>query len=167
MPLQERVTKDFHPAVQRDFNNMMLGERLGSGIGREVFVDRLNPRRVIKLEENGFQNVTEHLVWAALCDTPWASWFARCYWISPNGRILIQQRTYLPKKPPPLPELVPNFVVDAWERNMGVINGRWVFCDYGHTNLLRLGLQNFRWVPVDEENQLVRPCSVQFNEWGL
>lgn len=166
MPMQEKCVKAFHDAVQGDFNEMMLGERLGEGVGREVFADRMNPRRVIKLEENGFQNVTEHLVWAALCDTVWAPWFARCFWISANGRVLIQERAFLPARRPPMPDLVPNFVNDARECNMGVVRGRWVFCDYGHTNLLRLGLQNFKWVPP-ADTPLVRPAEIEINEWQL
>ena len=39
MPVHEKIVKAFHDAVQNDFNEMMLGERLGEGVGREVFVE--------------------------------------------------------------------------------------------------------------------------------
>lgn len=166
MPIKERVDKDFHQAVQHDFNELMLGPLLGTGASREVYVNRMNPRRVIKLEETGFQNVTEHQTWAAVCDTPWAPWFARVWWISANGRVLIMDRAFLPKRRPPLPEWVPDFVADSRECNMGVIKGRWVFCDYGYTNLLHKGLMNFQWVSPSESSQVKRP-TVVVNEWGL
>lgn len=166
MPLQERVSKEFHQAVQGDLNELMLGDRLGGGSSREIFVNRMNPRQVVKVETDGFQNITEHLVWAALCDTPWAPWMARCFWISANGRVLIQERTYLPKRAPKLPELVPAFFADARECNMGVVRGRWVFHDYGHTNLLRLGAQNSRWIPLSETH-MVAPVTVEMKERTL
>lgn len=166
MPRLEKVTKSFHQAVQADFNELMLGELLGTGLSREVYVNRMNPRQVVKLEQDGFQNVTEHLIWSAVCDTPWAPWFARCHWISPNGRVLIQERGFLPKKAPPMPELVPSFVTDARECNLGVIRGRWALCDYGFTGLLEAGLNNFRWVERTESPEVERP-KVIFREWEL
>ena len=63
-------------------------------------------------------------------------------------------------------QLSNKFVNDARECNMGVVRGRWVFCDYGHTNLLRLGLQNFKWVAL-ADTPLVRPAEIEINEWQL
>jgi hypothetical protein len=168
MPRLERVTKEMHPAVQHDFNNMMLGELLGTGCSREVYVDRMCPSRVVKIEEEGHQNVTEFLTWGAVCDTHWNVWFARVWGISANGRILTMERARLPKKRPPMPELVPSFMADARECNMGIVKGRWVFCDYGYTNLLRCGLNNFTWVPRTEDGVFYQSMiKVPLQEWEL
>jgi hypothetical protein len=121
-------------ALHRDLVNMMCGERLGSGIGREVFVNSLDKTQVIKFEGNAcsFQNVIEWETWKRVVGTEFERWFAPCISISPNGSVLIQARTTVPTK---FPDQMPVFLTDFKRANYGVYKGRVVAHDYG-TNLL-------------------------------
>lgn len=168
MPIEERVAKEFGREVQGDMNHLFLGDRLGGGSTREVYVDRLHPSRVVKVEESGFQNVMEHQVWSSVCDTYWAPWFAQVYWISANGRVLIQQRVRQPgKNAPPLPEMVPDFLADVRETNWGLVGKRWVLCDYGHNYLLRCGMRDCKWVDRTEDSVVDERAAIDLCEFGL
>ena len=125
-----------------DMVDLLLGEHLGGGLHREVFVLAQDPRWVVKLEtspEQGFQNVKEWEVWRDLQHhEPSARWLAPCRAISPNGRVLIQARTQ-PMRSGGRPLRVPAWCADVKEDNWGRYRGRPVMHDYGLTLLHRLG----------------------------
>ena len=140
MPIQERVIHEWRQPVEHDFHDLILGERLGSGISREVFVFNYDPKYVVKIEEqNHFQNATECMVWEAVMNTEWAKWFAPVKKISPLGTALIMKRTYTPPARAVFPKMLPDFLADSREANWGWMDGRWVVHDYGMTRLITNG----------------------------
>jgi hypothetical protein len=124
------------PNLLRDWMSAALGKRLGDGIGRDVFVYELNPRLVIKIEKNGFQNVIEWEIWRAIKNTAWARWFAPARHISGLGSVLIMERT-VPAPRSRYPARVPKFLGDLKYSNFGLLRGKLVCHDYGMlTNFL-------------------------------
>jgi len=123
--------------------NMMCGRLLGEGISRKVFVFKPSPTTmVVKVEDDEstyFQNVTEYEIWTAINDRPIAKWFAPCYNISPNGRVMLMGRTE-PLPADRRPERLPAFFSDYKQENFGLYEGRVVCHDYGVNNIIRCGL---------------------------
>lgn len=101
--------------------NLLCGEKIGAGMSRKVFDSPLLPDCVVKVESSGgdFQNVIEWETWQRVRDTPYASWFAPCRWISGNGEILIMERTR-PPAPAEFPERMPVFLCDFKRTNYGM-----------------------------------------------
>lgn len=131
-----RIVEELGPNVLRDWMGAALGQPLGDGIGRKVFVYELNPRYVIKIERSGFQNVIEWEIWSAIKDTAWAKWFAPARHISGFGSILLMERT-LPAPRSAYPKRVPTFLGDLKYSNFGLLRGKLVCHDYGTlTNFL-------------------------------
>lgn len=121
--------------------DLLCDERIGYGMSRQVFTSKLLPGCVIKVEQDAgrFQNVVEWETWQRVRDTPASRWFAECKWISPNGHILIMERTR-PAAANEFPDKVPVFLSDLKRTNYGMArsNGEkeWFVChDYG-THLL-------------------------------
>lgn len=121
--------------------DLLCDERIGYGMSRQVFTSKLLPGCVIKVEQDAgrFQNVMEWETWQRVRDTPASRWFAECKWISPNGRILIMERTR-PAAASEFPDKVPVFLSDLKRTNFGMARSsgekEWFVChDYG-TNLL-------------------------------
>ncbi len=122
--------------IAADFFDLMCGQYLGGGCGREVYVSRLDPDLVIKIETGTgrFQNAMEWRVWEearALPDV--ARWLAPCVHISPCGSVLIQRRTA------PLRRLemarhkkMPGWLTDTKMSNFGILGGKLVCHDYGY-----------------------------------
>jgi hypothetical protein len=152
MPVEERVSMEFSQRVTIDLHEMFLGERLGGGLSREVFVYQLNPKWVVKIETgaNHFQNVNEYKVWQMVKGTWAESLFAPVHYISPLGTALIMDRTREgnPKTDKRFPKKVPEFLADARGCNWGLLRGRWVLHDYGFTRLMAYGLQRAKHVPL-------------------
>ncbi len=142
---------ELSPLMHRDALNMMLGKELGRGTSRTVFANDLLPTTVVKVEAGAglFQNVLEWKIWEEVKGTPLAKWFAPCRFISPNGMLLIQDRTYQPRH---YPEKIPSFFTDLKVNNFGQIGDMFVAHDYG---LIRLGvglgnrMRTAKWWDVD------------------
>lgn len=122
--------------VATDMVSSLCGEKLGSGVYRSVHNFNIDPKCVIKIEPLNTQcNVTEYLLWNEiqhLCgDLAWVKdWFAPVKWISPNGRLLVMEKTFdKPKKKKP--EFVPKFMWDVKPDNFGWIGNKYVCHDYG------------------------------------
>lgn len=130
-------------SVHRDAFNLLCDERIGYGMSRSVFSSKLLPDCVIKVEDSAakFQNVVEWETWQRVKDTPYSRWFAACRWISPNGSVLVMERTR-----PPAPEeyldKMPAFLCDFKRTNYGMATtppgpktgkpSAWLVChDYG------------------------------------
>ncbi len=130
--------EDYNKAFLTDGIRFILGQRLGNGISREVYVYRGNADFVIKVEVDAtdlFQNIEEYRFWqdAQGCKEI-TRWLAPCVRISPHGNWMIQERTM----PVTLKELkkklprIPVFLTDCKDTNWGRLgNGRIVCHDYG------------------------------------
>lgn len=102
-------------------------------MARKVYVLRLNPEYVIKIESGrqSFQNVAEWEYWSWVKDTKIEKWFAPCELISTCGSMLVQRRV-TPLRPNELPKRLPAFLdCDLKIENFGLIDGKFVCCDYG------------------------------------
>jgi len=121
--------QNLSPSIHREALSMMLGDKVGAGCSREVYVNDLNPLQVVKIQMTiGFHNVQEWCIWKEVESTEFAKWFAPCDHISPDGNILIQRRTEQPKIA--YPEQVPRFFTDLKLTNWGELDGRIVCHDY-------------------------------------
>jgi hypothetical protein len=141
----------------RELGALFLGDKLGEGIAREVYINALTPTHVIKIEHgaHSYQNTAEWLFWDAVKYRPaLAKWFAPCHFLSPCGGVLIQERVSpLPDKRKP--NLMPAFFCDFKKENYGLYKGRIVACDYGLLSLplsnLSLKMHKAKW--WESENQ--------------
>lgn len=117
----------------RELRSVALGDLLGEGTGRKVYVCKLNSNYVVKVEENArsFQNVAEwdHWSWVSAV-APMARWLAPCEFISNSGAVLIQRRVE-PLRRSELPKRIPAFLTDTKLENFGMLEGRVVCFDYG------------------------------------
>lgn len=124
-----------NPAFECAFNLLCHDKPIGSGAFREVFVCRLNNDWVVKVEKDhdwrNFQNVLEMNIWSEFREVKSvAQWLAPCRFMSPNGRILIQDRC-APLRADEMPNKLPAFLTDVKYENFGKLNGRVVCVDYG------------------------------------
>lgn len=119
-----------------DAFNLLCGEKIGSGIHRDVFECRLRPDLVVKVEIEEswrtFANVMEMKFW---CDNEHAKgigeWLAPCEYMSPDGRILLQRRADpVSRRDTVLPDKLPAFLTDIKPANFGWLAGRLVCVDY-------------------------------------
>jgi hypothetical protein len=131
--------------IHKEIAKMVCGTLLGEGIGRRVYEYLPDPRYVVKVEYEGgsFQNIVEWEAWQDIQYTKWAEWFAPCLQISPNGAVLLQERTTPATKRPPK---LPNFMSDLKKENFGMIGNKLVCHDYGYNLLTTRGLSNGRLV---------------------
>ena len=134
-----------------DLAKLILGDKLGEGMSREVYEFAFDKKFVVKVEQSKFQNVREWELWNELKENKLAKHFAPCVDISPCGIYLIQRRTEpIPKSE--YPEKIPHFFTDEKFSNFGVIveNGKKSFVchDYGSfilTNGFRNGMKKAVW----------------------
>jgi hypothetical protein len=129
-------------ATFRQAFDLLCDQRIGYGMSRNVYSSKLLPDCVIKVEDGAgqFQNVIEWETWQRVKDTPASRWFAECRWISPNGTILIMERTRAPA-PSEFPDRMPVFLCDFKRTNYGMVTSTkrggkagpdWMDChDYG------------------------------------
>lgn len=112
---------DADAATYRQAFDLLCDQLLGRGMSRNVFSSKLLPDCVVKVEEGAgsFQNVIEWETWQRVKDTPASRWFAQCKWISPNGTLLVMERTR-PAAPSEFPESMPTFLCDFKRTNYGM-----------------------------------------------
>lgn len=117
----------------REAKWMLCGDLIGRGSARETYHCRANSSYVIKIETKGgsFQNVAEWDTWSWLNGGPMAKWLAPCEYISPCGLILMQRKVE-PVRCGELPKRLPEFLCDLKPENFGMMDGRFVCCDYGN-----------------------------------
>lgn len=127
--------------MNRELLEFLCGDRLGSGMSREVYRFAVAPQYVLKIEtiEHRFQNVEEFRTWQAVEHTAHAKWFAPCHAISGCGRFLLQHYAE-PLAACALPAEVPAFFTDLKPSNWGRIGKQPVALDYGRTLLMGRGL---------------------------
>lgn len=127
--------------VRRELAGLMLGRRLGVGVGRRVYVCRLDQRFVVKIESRGgsFQNQLEWETWEALKGTTRERWLAPCLDISGSGSVLLQRRTQAARASD-YPTRMPVFIGDYKRANFGMLDGKFVCHDYASLVNLSNGL---------------------------
>ncbi len=114
--------------------NLLCGPQLGEGIHRQVFLCRIDPTLVVKVEtdDNYWQgaNAAEWKNWDENSYAPsFSKWLAPCMWISPNSRIMLQKRTtQIPSHL--IPKQLPAWLMDVKWENFGYYDGRIVAHDY-------------------------------------
>lgn len=126
-----------NPAFKDAFN-LLCGEKLGSGIHRDVFECRLRDDLVVKVEQEQewrrFANVLEMEFWHKWQDyQPVSKWLAPCHYLSPDGRILLQQKVNVCNSFDTLPTELPAFLTDLKPGNYGWLKGQFVCVDYAMT----------------------------------
>ncbi len=122
-------------ATFEDAFNLLCGDKIGEGVHRTVFACRLHDDLVVKVEAEPafryFANVLEMKFWSD-ADKWMRGWLAPCRYLSPDGRILLQDRC----DPVPsdfdfvMPERVPAFLTDLKRGNFGMLKGNLVCVDY-------------------------------------
>lgn len=122
----------FTGGVESDLKGLMVGNSLGMGASREVFVCAMNEEFVVKFEykAKSFSNALEWEVWQHVKDTAWAKWFAPCICISNSGNFLVQRRT-TPVAMKDMPKEIPSIFTDLKVQNWGRLDGKIVCHDYG------------------------------------
>lgn len=129
------MSEEFSPAVHRDLLGLLLGEKLGAGVARRVYVHGMDPTRVVKVEDTAgsFQNVCEWELWQTVKGVHnVAKWLAPCLHISACGSILVQERVADAKA---FPAKVPAFFADLKLANFGMRGRQFVARDYGTTHI--------------------------------
>tara|TARA_R100000656_G_C3952223_1_gene128652 strand:- start:226 stop:747 length:522 start_codon:yes stop_codon:yes gene_type:complete len=140
MDMNEMNTLTQMAPVLMDFVTVLCGKKLGAGTYRTVYEYNLDTNYVVKIEPlNTGQNMNEYMIWNQVQyfhgDLAWVKdWFAPVKWISPNGRILIMERTQetrmVRKNYVERPKKVPSFFTDVHHGNFGWIGKRLVCHDY-------------------------------------
>lgn len=114
-----------------ELENFILGEKLGQGAYRAVYVYRPDPTLVIKVEtlNRAFANVHEWDIWQRFAPGRNKRWLAPCVEISDHGTFLLQKRT-TPITKREMPKAIPSFLTDEKAVNWGRLDGKVVCHDY-------------------------------------
>lgn len=134
-----------------EYDSLILGEFLGEGISRKVYVCRFDPTLVVKIESNArsFANCFEWEMWNRVgCGTKFAEYLAPCVDISACGTMLLQKRTY-PLQPGQAPKMMPDFLNDFKYSNYGMLDGKVVCHDYGLPTFMNLLARGSKKVKAD------------------
>jgi len=112
--------------------DMILGEYLGSGISRAVFVYKPDIRFVIKVEISSYSaNILEWRTWHNFKeDKRISKWLCPIKDISTHGLFLIQKRAKKIEDTSLLPLKLPTFLSDIKSDNFGWIGKQLVMVDY-------------------------------------
>lgn len=137
--IEEVCTLSHLQDVNTDLILSLCGKKLGSGVYRAVYDYNFDDKYVIKIEPRSTEcNITEYMLWDEINgltnDLAWVKgWFAPVLWMSPNGKILVMEKTSeFPKnKKLERPKSVPAFFTDLKRDNWGWIGNRFVCHDYG------------------------------------
>ncbi len=136
------VEEYFKNTVSKDLLSLVVGDKIGYGLGREVYEYLPDKSLVIKFETKAksFQNITEWETWQR-CQ--WVigihQWFAPCISISDCGTILLQKRTHTVDVLK-YPDKIPAFLSDTKVSNYGFIGRQFVCHDYGTHLMMENGM---------------------------
>jgi hypothetical protein len=128
--------------MEKELENFILGEKLGTGIHRDVYVLKTDESKVVKVARDNYDsravNLIEYrLYWDGIFETPLEKWFAKVFSVSECGKYLIQERTE-PARKEEYPEKIPDFFTDTKYDNFGYIKGKGIVCvDYGCFNVFK------------------------------
>lgn len=131
----------------------LCGKKLGYGSFRSVYEFNMNPSKlVVKIERNNTDcNISEFMLWDEIQglknNLAWVKeWFAPIHYCSPNGKVLIMEKTKQLYKE--RPKKVPCFFTDIKVDNFGWIGNKFVCHDYGFINKFikyQKKYQNAKW----------------------
>jgi hypothetical protein len=125
--------------ISCDLFDALLGKKIGSGAGRQVYEHRLDPTLVVKIETSGgsFQNIMEAQLWSEVSQMKkYSKWFAPVKFISACGTVLIIKKAQ-PARKNEYPEKIPAFLTDRKYQNFGMLKGHLVCIDYGSVILTK------------------------------
>ena len=125
----------FKETSANDLWNLVIGDKIGEGMSREVYIYKPDPQFVVKVEKNAgdFQNIKEWFIWQEIqFSKDIANFFAQCKSISDNGIYLVQERVTF-RTIDEYPNKIPHFFTDIKCENFGFIKKQLVCCDYGST----------------------------------
>jgi len=141
--------------VSTDLVLSMVGQSIGEGCYRNVYEYNLDPKYVIKIETEGTNgNISEYMLWDEIRglkgDLEWVKdYFAPIKWVSPNGRLLVMERTF-EKPEKERPKEVPKFFMDCKRNNWGWLkNGKFVCHDYQFLHGFIKYEKKFKTIPKD------------------
>jgi len=122
-----------------EFEEFIVGKKLGRGVTREVYNFVPDDTCVIKIAHSydGRQtNITEFKIWYELSnfDKKLSKWFAPCISISEGGKYLVQKKIEFGRLKD-YPKKVPHFFYDIKRDNYGWYGKQFVCCDYGYFNI--------------------------------
>jgi hypothetical protein len=144
----------FTTTAAQDLADLVMGERLGNGIHRTVFVLRPDPTCVIKVERElgQFANVMEWKNWEMLRYTIAGKFLAPCRVISNHGDMLIQERTYPVPKHYKWPAMMPSVLTDLKYQNFGLSKDGKLWChDYATVvDMPRDRMRKAKWWDADD-----------------
>ena len=137
----EELEAAFSTLIAKELFYLIAPNFIGESSSRKVY-SFVDSKYVIKFEteDRHFQNVNEWNVWEHVEQTEYARWFAPCKYISPCGKVLIQEFADPILHSSELPKAVPSFFTDLKVLNFGLIGKQLVCVDYGYTRLLEEGL---------------------------
>lgn len=109
--------------------------KIGSGMFRDVYDFKPDPRFVVKIERDpdklSFANAMEFRNWVDNREwTLLGPWLAPCLIINPTGTILIQRKVDTVVGSKDLPEKIPSLFTDKRVRNWGFLDLKPVCFDY-------------------------------------
>lgn len=123
-----------------ELESIVIGEKIGRGVHRDVYVFAPNKNFVIKVaigDDGRGVNILEEKLWADMYETPISKWFAPVTLVSPGGKYLIQARLE-PMRRKDYPKMIPHFFTDTKYSNFGWLPDKgFVCCDYGSFNMFR------------------------------
>ena len=148
--MRDHLGFEFNEEISSDFFRVVTGKLLGTGQSRRVYECALNTNLVVKVENPrwSFDNILEYDLWNEVRrDRNLRKWFAECHNISPCGRILIQDRTFMTDR---FPQKIPVWFTDLHYQNFGRLrNGRFVCHDYAGHKATALGLKPMKMKKAD------------------
>lgn len=114
------------------FKRKLCGKKIGQGQYREVYECKIDPRYVVKIEENPevFANIMEYMTYRQRPELH--LYLAHPAFITDDGKILVQRRVKH-KDIKYYPDRIPAVFCDLKITNCGWIGKRFVACDYGMT----------------------------------
>lgn len=135
--IEEICTISHLQDVNTDLILTLCGKKLGTGVYRATYDYNLDSKYVIKIEPRSTHcNIEEYLLWDEIRglrgSLAWVKdWFAPIKYISPNGKVLVMEKTYK-KEGKPKPEKIPTFLWDVKDANFGWIGNKYVCHDYAN-----------------------------------
>lgn len=120
--------------MEKELEQLIKGEWLGTGINRYAHVYNLDPKYVVKIAHGEWgrqNNLIEARIWYEIQNSMYAKWFAPVLDVSRAGGYLIMERAEMGKKKD-YPTKVPHFFTDLKYNNFGWIGDQFVSVDYAN-----------------------------------
>jgi hypothetical protein len=130
----------------------LCGQFIGSGCYRDVYIFKPDDRFVIKIERDqsrgNFANAMEWRNYINCREWPaMAKWLSPCEAISADGRIMLQRRVKrsVDGEGIKYPLKIPSLFTDTKRANWGLLNGKFVCCDYSFFSQCDFKMKKAKW----------------------